>query len=192
MYLLKNILWNFTEIILDEIIAKQKLTGLYHTDFETSGSHPVQSTDYPILRKIKKRVHLNKNDEIWDIGCGMGRFLGYYELLGHKGKLIGVEIDKTYYDFCKYIFRKKKNIHIIHSNALSVNIPKEAIVYLYNPFEPDILDQFLSKVDCKKIIYCHDKEKFVFENHKKYFLDDEFFSNLNCGKKVHISIYNHK
>jgi SAM-dependent methyltransferase len=182
-----NLLNSIEEAILDYRISHQKLTGVYHTSYELMlGANPVQSSDYPIIRSVISRCALQRDDTIIDIGCGMGRFLGYLSLRGFSGNLIGIEIDRTYADFCSYMFAKKKNISIICDNAIDIasTFPDDAVLYLYNPFSAKVLDMFLSEARGKKIIYTNSINEAAFSNHPEWKLHQKWQSSLNDGTPV--------
>ncbi|MFA7109861.1 MAG: rRNA adenine N-6-methyltransferase family protein [Sphaerochaetaceae bacterium] len=185
----KTICNDLIEVVLDKKISRQKLTGVYHTDFERFGAMPVQSTDYPIIKDILKVLSLNGTEKILDVGCGLGRFLGYLSIKGHKGNLLGVEIDKTYADFCSFIFKDKKQIKIIHGNALEVSLPQDYIAYLYNPFSEKMLDRFLDQNNFPLLIYSNDVYRKVFKRHNNYKLFLRIKSKLNDGTLVPVSFY---
>jgi len=186
---LKTICNDLIELILDKKISKQKLTGVYHTEFEKFGAMPVQSTDYPIIKDILKVLKLNGTEKILDVGCGLGRFLGYLSIKGHTGNLLGVEIDKTYATFCSFVFKNKKQIKIIHGNALEIPLPQDYIAYLYNPFNEKMLDRFLNQNNFPIIIYSNDIYRKVFDKHNNYKLFLRIKSRLNDGTLVHVSFY---
>jgi len=186
---LKTIYNDLVELILDKKISKQKLTGVYHTDFEKFGAMPVQSTDYPIIKDILKILNLKGTEKILDVGCGFGRFLGYLSIIGHTGNLLGVEIDETYANFCSFIFKDKKQIRIIHGNALEIALPQDYIAYLYNPFNEKMLDRFLNQNNFPLIIYSNDIYRKVFDKHTNYKLFLRIQSKLNDGTSVPVSFY---
>jgi len=186
---LKTIYNDLIEVVLDKKISKQKLTGVYHTDFEKFGAMPVQSTDYPIIKDILKTLNLKGTEKILDVGCGLGRFLGYLSIKGHTGNLLGVEIDKTYADFCSFIFKDKKKVKIIHGNALEIPLPQDYIAYLYNPFSEKMLDRFLNQNNFPLIIYSNDIYREVFNKHPNYRLSLRIHSKLNDGTLVPVSFY---
>lgn len=194
-HVIGNVINDIQEFFLDYWISHQKLTGVYHTSYELIlGANPVQSSDYPIIRSIIAECGLKKDDSIVDIGCGMGRFLGYLWLKGFRGDLLGVEIDRTYADFCTYLFRNKKNITIIHENALDIctGFNDKAILYLYNPFNAKVLDLFLSETKGSRIIYANDINRRIFEKHPRWKLDKTFMSRLNDGTPVSCSMFSNQ
>lgn len=190
--MVKNLIYGIQEAVLDYRIGRQGLTGVYHTDYEIMlGANPVQSTDYPIIRSVLANCGIKKDDTVIDIGCGMGRFIGYLKLKGHKGRLVGVEIDSTYADFCTYLFRRCPNIEILNANALTVcaDFPDDSVLYLYNPFKARVLDLFLSETRGRTIIYTNNVEKEVFRNHPEWVLEKDFSSRLNDGTPVGVSVF---
>lgn len=180
------------EAILDFRMAGQRLTGVYHTEWEKdSGANPVQSSDYPLIRTAVAGGRLRRTDTIVDVGCGMGRFIGYLLLKGFSGPLIGIEIDKTYADFCASIFKGRPNVRIVNKNVLEVagGLPPESVLYLYNPFSAAVLDRFLSIARGRRLIYANCVERQVFERHPSWVLQEIRLSSLYDGTPVEMAFY---
>jgi len=76
-------------------------------------------TDNSIAERIVSSAHLSSADNILEVGPGKGILTQY--LAQSAGKVLAVEIDKGLSD----VLRKKyKNIKIIESDILKINLPK--------------------------------------------------------------------
>src|SRR5574344_526076 len=181
------------EFVLHYRISHQKLSGVYHTEYEQLlGTNPVQSSDYPIIRSAMQEI--GKEDTVIDVGCGMGRFIGYLSLRRFNGRLIGIEIDPTYAQFCMHLFRNKPQVQIKCQDAVCIadTFPEDSVLYLYNPFPTKLLDSFLSKTKEKKIIYSNCIEKDVFTKHPQWEMQKNYYSSLSDGTPVEMAVFRHK
>lgn len=186
-------IYDLNEYILDFLIARQSLAGKFESCYEIQGGTVVQSTDYRLIKDIIRKAPLSKDMSITDVGCGMGRFIGYLLHRGFKGNITGVEVDKTYADFCTYLFKRKKNVNIYCSDVLDFDIDPNDVVYLYNPFDETILRRFLERNrHLSKIVYCNDVHRSVLEESLDYSLEKDIPSALDDGTFVNISVWNPK
>ena len=77
--------------------------------------------DDNIMRKIISALELNKNDLILEIGPGLGILTENFLI---ARKIILIEIDKTAAIFLKNKFDKNKNVQVINSDVLKIDLEK--------------------------------------------------------------------
>lgn len=77
--------------------------------------------DDNIMRKIISALELNKNDLILEIGPGLGILTENFLI---ARKIILIEIDETAAIFLKNKFDKNKNVQVINSDILKIDLEK--------------------------------------------------------------------
>lgn len=143
--------------------------------YKEIGAHPSQSTDYRCLDKIFKSCPLGKDEILADIGCGEGRVLTYLYSRGHRGKLIGIELDEDVAATAKARTKKCKNIEVHCANVLEASeiLSKVSAVYLFNPFNRTVMTEFVSVIEksCKSrvdLYYCNDVYRDVIDGRENW------------------------
>ena len=135
--------------------------------------YPVQSISYPYMNELIKNIEYSSNDVFVDIGCAWGRLLGYLNYKTNISNYVGIEIDKQVASIAKKALKKHANIKIVNDNVLNY-IPKEGtIYYLFNPFDENILNELLNKIEREihhniKLLYLHPTAESVFEKHNHW------------------------
>src|SRR5215831_10941419 len=128
--------------------------GRIRTRFAGSGAHPTVSTDYYQLPKLfgPEGVRVRPDDVLVDVGCGKGRVLNYWLHSGLKNRIYGLELDPEFAGFAARRLAKFRNVTILAGDAIA-NLPDDAtLIFLYNPFEGDVLERFQAQVKEK---YAH-------------------------------------
>lgn len=165
--------------IMDFIIAKRSMEGFVCN----SGDEvfPVQSASYRILKKTVPEINIGEDDVFVDVGCGLGRLMGYFFLKSKMGKInYGVEINNEAARFSKHIFANKKNVKILCGDATRLTLKDASVFVMYNPFGKTILEKFLNHLETYaregiKIYYLHAEYEQVFQERK---------NNWKCNKRV--------
>jgi SAM-dependent methyltransferase len=88
-----------------------------------------------------------------DLGCGKGRTLLIASQFGFK-QIIGVEFARELADIAKDNLTKTQtsNAAVIHGDVVDFQFPNEnTVVYLYNPFERDIMRKVLSNLRASNV-----------------------------------------
>ena len=166
------------EQYMDRRIGGKSLSGMRDNHDFQGGQvdkewHPVQSTDYRILREVIPYIKVSPNDIFVDVGCGCGRMISYMILKGNDCEYIGVDINREAAETARKRFIRYPNVHIETNNILSYFPEKGTVFFLSNPFGADILDQFLLKAESilkhRVILYYIIAEHTdVFEVHKEW------------------------
>lgn len=154
------------------------------TKFSKDGCFNTQSSKEYFVQLIMENVPINEKDVIVDVGCGVGKMLAM--LHSHcMAKIIGVEIDPVIAEIARERTKCMDNIKVITSNILDceAEIAEASIFYLFNPFNENILDSFLTKVETigrkdVRVIYSNDVYMEVFNRHHWLQIHYEAFDHL--------------
>ncbi len=140
---------------------------------EQRGAYPAQCISYPYLQEFVKNVKFDREDVFVDVGCAWGRLIGYLMRKTEIRRLIGIELNEEVGAFAQSAFCKKQNVNIIIGDAVQ-QVPEEGTVfYLFNPFDGDILDAFLGRLEAMikhpvRLLYLHPMHKEIFEKHPRW------------------------
>lgn len=164
LYFAKN--W-LQALLLDIRVSGRRLEGV--TLNENPANYPVQSISYPYLRLLPQSLSLRVDDVFVDVGCGMGRLIGYLSRTSSAKRLVGIELNPYAARVAKKVGERYDKIEIIEGDAVS-ELPFEAtVVLLFNPFGEDILARFLDTVEARcasgtKLYYLHPEHRGVIDN----------------------------
>jgi predicted RNA methylase len=115
-----------------------------HSD---SGKYEVP--DYLYMRKVQRVLNPGPDDVIFDIGCGMGRFLC---LAARKRirKCVGVELNSQLCEAAeenaKRLRGRRAPIEIRCADAAATDLNGGTIYYMYNPFGCDTMSEVLANI----------------------------------------------
>lgn len=178
--------------ILQNIIKDIKYGGRFiggtkKSKYEYLGAHDVANSDYDDLDKIFSGLEINEKDVLLDIGCGRGRVLNYWNRKYPKNYKIGIEIDEEIANEVAARLRKH-NIKIIARDFRLENIEEADIIYIYNPFEKDVV-QKLYEIIIKNKIKTKKSVKLIYHNAK--FIEIFKHKTMKCimnqnGKKSYV------
>ena len=144
LYFAKN--WLQT-LLLDIKVAGRRLEDV--TLNENPANYPVQSISYPYLRLLPQSLTLRADDVFVDVGCGMGRLIGYLSRTSSAKRFVGIELNPHAAQVAKKVGERDGEIEIIEGDAVS-KLPVEATaLLLFNPFGEDILACFLDTVETR-------------------------------------------
>lgn len=94
---------------------------------------PWWRTNRKVARAMCRLVKLNKNDIVYDLGCGDGTALSVAaKEFGARG--VGIEIDPLRYLFSKIRFKingLNKKVKIIKKNFYDVNLSDASVIFVY-------------------------------------------------------------
>lgn len=144
---------------LDELYKDSKLYGINHETYNTTyGEITCNSID-----NIFKELSINKEDSIYDLGSGGGKFL-IYIYLKYKLKCIGIEIIKERHDKAVEILnhyknnKQKNNVDFINDDFFKQDFSKGNIFYSCNTcwdnnLNDRIIDKILNESNVKYIMF---------------------------------------
>jgi predicted RNA methylase len=93
--------------------------------------------DYFYMRKVQNVMNPGPEDVVFDLGCGMGRFVC---LMARRKvrKCVGVELDpqlcKVAQENAQRLRGRKAPIQIVCADAASADLSSGTMYYMYNPF----------------------------------------------------------
>jgi len=105
--------------------------------------------DYAYLRKVRRMLHAGADDVIYDLGCGMGRFLC---LMARRNvrRCVGVELDPELCEIAqtnaRHLRGRKAPIGIVCADAATADLSEGTIYYMYNPFGADTLREVVANL----------------------------------------------
>ena len=97
-----------------------------------------------IVKRILSLSSINKNDTVYEIGCGKGIITKH--LAGICNNVIGVELDNNLYSSLKAKFRGSSNIKIIEADFLDIHLPKSYPYKVFSNIPFNITTQIIQKL----------------------------------------------
>ncbi len=183
----------------DKKIGGIYLNGIKESKYKENGAYATQSTDYRCLKAIFKAFPLKENDVFVDVGCGEGRVLTYLYMQKFNGRLIGVELDSDVAATAKMRTKDCSNIEIFSKSILECEdiIKKATVFYLFNPFNGEILLQFVKKIEevCEHPIllyYCNDLHKKQIDGRQGWSILQRKMIARRAASKMPYTVYSFK
>ena len=134
----KEILEAFEKVDREKFISQNLKKYAYEDIALPLGNDSTISQPFTIAFMLNL-LELKRNQKVLEIGSGSGYVLALIsKIIGKKGKLIGIEIEKELYKRSKEILKNHKNIQIFCKNGKD-GLPEQA------PF-----DRILISASCKK------------------------------------------
>ena len=105
--------------------------------------------DYTYLRRVRRILNPGPDDVVYDLGCGMGRFIC---LMAQRKvrRCVGVELQPQLCDIAQRNARQLRGrqapVEIVCADAATANISEGTIYYMYNPFGADTLRDVLDNL----------------------------------------------
>ncbi len=185
--------------IMDWRIGRISVDKLKQSKYENLGAKATESTNYTWPKMIFSCFPLKKDDVFIDVGCGEGRVLTYLYLKKHRNKMIGIELDEEIAQIAKNRTKKCKNIKIVQGNVLEQSeLFKDATaVYLFNPFEEDVLLAFVEMiektVDHQLIMYySNDLHRKVLDKRENWYILRRNIIDIISTPKRNYTIYGYR
>lgn len=126
--------------------ARLGVTTRGFVTFDEADQYPYSMTSYPAIVSVLRRVQPTPNDVLVDLGCGMGRVLACAARLPMR-EVVGVEMSEALCAIAQRNARKlrkgKTPIRIICGKAQAFDFSHTTILYMYNPFGRETLQQVL-------------------------------------------------
>ncbi len=102
---------------------------------------------FTTLEEIAKAVKLTERDTIYDLGCGRGRSVFWFNAM-YKCRAVGVEINPTFVRQARKIKKKvgMDGVEFIFANLMDIDYDDATVIYMYGTA---FTDQAIAKlVDC--------------------------------------------
>ena len=150
---------------------------------------------YYLLLKIKR--HLEKNDfqKLYDLGCGSGRIIDFFNRSFPDKEFVGIEYFSKQFEYCKKRFHNNNNIKIIQADFTKIDFIKNNPDYLFltAPFKDtsdfiNFMEKTISLTN-KKIFFilvnCNKETIGMIKNIK---VIDSFYIGKNTGYSICSSV----
>ena len=124
------------------------------TRFADQGAHDLAPTHYFILEELFSHLSLTEDSHLLDVGCGVGRVLAFFLREGFPGRATGVELDPELASFTAAWAGRHPNLEVIQGSALDLDLSVYSDFYLFNPFAPNVLQQFIETLECQRSTPC--------------------------------------
>lgn len=107
-------------------------------------------TPYRKLFKILRRIEIDSQDSLLDLGCGLGRAVFAASWLGAR-RAVGVEIDAELAAAAQATFQnshlKNRNIELVCIPAESFSARDATVIYMYHPFGPGTMQKVVQTLE---------------------------------------------
>ena len=130
---------------------------LFATDearFPEQGAHGSSPTFYFVLQELFRHLDLDEGSHLLDVGCGKGRVLAYYLWQGFPGRATGIELDPEMASFARSWSARHDNLEVLEGSVLDLDLGPFTDFYLFNPFDPGVLRQFIEAVEAQVVRPC--------------------------------------
>ncbi len=119
------------------------------TRFAGAGAHDPTPTPYFILESLFPDFELAADSHLLDVGCATGRVLAYFADTNQPGHATGVELDPAIAARTAAWTRMFPQLDVHCASALEIPLARYTHYYLFNPFDTNMLVQFLAKIEAE-------------------------------------------
>lgn len=105
-----------------------------------------ENARYWALQEIFQDQHFTDDDKIIDVGCGKGRFFAFFESIGFKGQLYGVELNPKVAEYTQNWAKRYDNITVYSGDAFKLNYNEYTVILLCRPFFEELYLKFIDKI----------------------------------------------
>ena len=137
------------EAQIDRALCGVSLLDERETRFASEGAHDVAPTYYFVLEELFRHFSFDQESHLLDVGCSTGRVLAHFVRGGYPGRATGVELDPQLAAGAAAWTRRYDNVDVICANALELDLTPYTHFYLFNPFSPSVLEQFLAAIEAQ-------------------------------------------
>jgi SAM-dependent methyltransferase len=108
-------------------------------------------TFFTTLDAIARAVNLSENDVIYDLGCGRGRGVFWFNAM-YKCRAVGVEIYPVFVTVARRIKKRLgiDGVEFIYANLMDIDYDDATVIYFYGTAFND--EAIASVVDCLKSV----------------------------------------
>lgn len=117
------------------------------TRFAKQGAHDPTPTPYFILENLFSELDFSEESHLLDVGCGTGRVLSFFIQSKLSGHATGIELDPDIAEYARNWSRRFTNVDVLCGSALETPLAPYTHLYLFNPFDTNVLMQFIMKIE---------------------------------------------
>lgn len=121
------------------------------TRFRLKGANDPTPTPYFVLRELFGHFSFSEKSHLLDVGCGTGRVLAHFVREGCPGRATGIELDPRLAEEARSWASRHRNLSVLQGDVLGVDLSQYTDFYLFNPFGPHILIQFIAALEAQAI-----------------------------------------
>lgn len=125
------------------------LGGVKKTPHGTRGAYDTANSGYRALEQIFSHpavTPLVRNRTLVDVGCGKGRVLNFLIDALPGQPILGLEIDEAVARRVARRLKHRGNVTIRAGDVRDLELPDDAIFYLFNPFDADVMRAFATRL----------------------------------------------
>ena len=154
-----RVISNLSDLLAWEAQIDQQTCGIaldeqLETRLADQGAHDPDPTPYFVLKDLFAHYSLDPDSHLLDVGCGTGRVLAHFLREGLPGRITGIELDPRLAAVAKAWSKDHDNICVLQGDALDLDLNGFSDFYLFNPFDPNVLQQFIEQVECQVTHAC--------------------------------------
>jgi SAM-dependent methyltransferase len=117
--------------------------------FGDTGAYGTSSVDYWQLRRIfseQNDLLFEPDDVLVDIGCGKGRVINHWLELGHRNRIVGIELDPEIAAGTRARLAHWQNVEVLTGDAVDLLAPDATVIFLFNPFAAAVVMRLRDRI----------------------------------------------
>lgn len=134
---------------IDRATCGRSLAAREETRLAKLGAHDPTPTPYFVLDELFAHFSFGERSHLLDVGCATGRVLAYFLHKGLPGRATGIELDPELADIAWSWTENRPNLHVLQGDVLGIDLSPFTDFYLFNPFDSQILVQFIGAVEAQ-------------------------------------------
>ena len=137
------------EAELDRAVCGLSLGEDHETRLAQQGAHDATPTPHFVLDELFGQVTFDESTHLLDVGCSTGRVLAHFVSKGLPGHATGIELDPELAAVAQQWTGRFPNVDVIQGSVLDLDLDSYNLFYLFNPFEPHILEAFIEELEAQ-------------------------------------------
>jgi SAM-dependent methyltransferase len=138
-------LWRLGRNVVTDLRYGRFLGGGASTRYRELGAHPIGNSDYQVMRAVFEG-RIRDGDVLLDVGSGRGRVLNHWLGLKRDVTIVGIEIDPDVAAQTRRRLARFPEVTILTGDATDVLPAEASLLYLFNPFNADVMKRFKRSV----------------------------------------------
>lgn len=131
----------------DITVCGRSLGAWGPTRLAGQGAHDPTPSPYAVLEDLVGTLPFDASSHLLDVGCGTGRVLAYHRVARIPGEATGVELDEALARIASSWTATCPELHVVAGDVLALPLAPFTHIYLFNPFDTDVLVRFLDKLE---------------------------------------------
>ena len=146
---------------------------------------------YYFLFRIKKHFKKNNFQKLYDLGCGSGRIIDFFNRDFPNKEFVGIEYFSKQFEHCKKRFHKNNNIEIIQGDFTKIDfmINNPDYLFLTDPFKNssdflNFMEKIINLTNRKLFFIIVNTNKETIGMIKNITVIDSFYISKNSGYSI--------